>query len=212
MARFRLPFRYEPRRPGRRFGRHWKYGGLAALAFSLLLLADRGGLFGHANQPDWDKYQGKVFVVAKVVDGDTYDLDIPDGRHDHTRIRLLGVDTPETVAPDKPVGYFGPQASAFAKKTALGKNVTVELDRTRTRDKYDRLLAYLRLEDGENLSLLLIRQGYGYADPRFPHPMVGECKKAQTEAMKNGRGLWAGASKEDLPYYYQDTLKLPGKK
>jgi micrococcal nuclease len=212
MAHFRLPYRMGPRRPGRRLGRHWTYAGLAALAISLLLLADRGGLFGHANQPDWDKYQGKVFAVAKVVDGDTLDLDVPDGRHSHTRIRLLGVDTPETVAPDKPVGYFGPQASAFAKKTALGRNVTVELDRTRTRDKYDRLLAYLLLEDGEDLSLLLIRQGYGYADPRFAHPMVRQCKTAQTEAMKNSRGLWAGVHDADLPYYYQGKLKLPGDK
>lgn len=212
MGRFRLPFRLEPRRPHRRLGRHWRYGGLAALAFSLLLLADRGGLFGHANQPDWDKYQEKTFAVAKVVDGDTLDLDIPDGRHSHTRIRLLGVDTPETVAPDRPVGYFGPQASGFVKRTVLGKNVKVELDRTRTRDKYNRLLAYLLLADGENLSLLLIREGYGYADPRFGHPMIRQCKAAQTDAMKNSRGLWAGVSDADLPYYYQGKLKLPADK
>ena len=212
MPRFRLPFPMRPRRPGRRLGRHWTYGVATALALSLFLLADRGGLFGHANQPDWDKYQDRTFAVAKVADGDTVDLDVPDGGHSHTRIRLLGVDTPETVAPDKPVGYFGPQASAFTKKTLLGKNVKVELDRTRTRDKYDRLLAYLLLDNGENLSLLLIREGYGYADPRFGHPLVRQCKAAQAEAIKNSRGLWAGVSDADLPYYYQGKLKLPAAK
>jgi len=142
----------------------------AAVIIIGLILADRAGLFGLAPKSDWEKYHNKQFKVVHIVDGDTIDVDCPDGRFRHTRIRLLGVDTPETVKPNTPVQYYGPEARRFTEQMAYGKIVTLKLDRMRTRDRYNRLLAYVILPDGRNLNLQIIAEGYGYADPRFDHP------------------------------------------
>src|SRR3712207_6257579 len=89
------------------------------------------------------------FTVQKGVDGDTVDLS--DGR----RVRVLGIDTPETVDPDKPVECWGPEATAFAEATLLGKAVTVTGDPTQDAvDGYGRTLAYLTLPTGEDYSTL----------------------------------------------------------
>ena len=181
----------------------------AAVIIIGLILADRAGLFGLAPKSDWEKYHNKQFKVVHIVDGDTIDVDCPDGRFRHTRIRLLGVDTPETVKPNTPVQYYGPEARRFTEQMAYGKIVTLKLDRMRTRDRYNRLLAYVILPDGRNLNLQIIAQGYGYADPRFDHPLKRQFKLAQDEARKHLRGLWKGISENSLPYYYRGKIKLP---
>ncbi|MBI5724464.1 MAG: thermonuclease family protein [Planctomycetes bacterium] len=184
---------------------------------SIAVFMDRAGLFSRsrtAEQPDFPKYDGKTFRVANVVDGDTLDLDIPDGTSSHTRVRLWGVDTPETVRPDTPPMYFGREASQYAKQAALGKDVRVELEPGKnSRDKYSRLLAFIWLPDGRMLNRSLIEDGYGYADPRFPHSRKNEFEKLQQQACQAGRGLWGGAVYEQLPDY-RDRLKvkLPVKK
>ncbi len=174
-----------------------------------LVLADRAGFFGQAPKDDWDKYHGCQFKVARIIDGDTLDVDCPDGRFKRTRIRLLGVDTPETVKPDSPVEHFGPEASRFTKSATLGKTITLKLQRARTRDTYNRLLGYVILPDGKNLNKQIIATGHGYSDPRFRHPLGREFQAAQTEAMGACRGLWKEATDADLPYYYRGKLKLP---
>ena len=75
----------------------------------------------YAAASDYERYNDKTFLVIKVIDGDTIDIDIPDGNDTHTQIRLWGVDTPETKNPKTGVMYFGPEASEFTKKSALGK-------------------------------------------------------------------------------------------
>ena len=182
---------------------------VAAVVLAGLILADRAGLFGFIPKGDWEKYHNKQFKVVYIVDGDTLDVDCPDGRFRHTRIRLLGVDSPETVKPDAPVQYFGPEAKEFTRINAYGKRVTLLLDRARTRDKFGRLLAYVILPDGKNLNLELIAQGYAYADPRFDHPLKSRFKRAQDQARKNLRGLWKKVTEKDLPYYFRGRLKLP---
>jgi len=182
---------------------------VAAAVIIGLILADRAGLFGFAPKSDWEKYHNKQFKVVHIVDGDTIDVDCPDGRFRHTRIRLLGVDTPETVKPNTPVQYYGPEARRFTEQQAYGKIVTLKLDRMRTRDRYNRLLAYVILPDGRNLNLQIIAQGYGYADPPFDHPLKRQFKLAQDEARKHLRGLWKGISENSLPYYYRGKIKLP---
>ena len=74
---------------------------------------------------DWDKYNEKSFIVVKVIDGDTIDINIPDGNYTITRIRLLGIDTPETKNPYTDVMYFGPEASKFTADIVLGQQVAV---------------------------------------------------------------------------------------
>jgi len=175
-----------------------------------LVAADRLGLFGFAPIPDVQKYHEKFFLVVNVVDGDTLDVDVPDGRYRRTRIRLWGVDTPETVRPDTPPQHFGKEASAFTRSQTLNKRVRLVLEPYRkTRDRHGRLLAFVYLPDGRMLNRLLIEEGYAYADPRYEHHLQAEFRRLQRRARQAGKGLWKGLSKDDLPYYYRQRLKLP---
>ena len=119
----------------------------------------------------------------RVVDGDTIILD---GKE---RVRLIGVDTPETVHPSKPVEYFGKEASAFTKRMVEGKRVRLGYDWNRV-DKYGRTLAYVYLEDGTFLNAEIIKQGYGHAYTRFPFKHLDEFRRYEKDAMREGKGLW----------------------
>jgi len=195
-----------------------------AVVLALLAVADRAGLFGRAQQSDYAKYHDKTFTVANVVDGDTLDVACPDQVLDTTRIRLLGVDTPETVKPDTPVQHYGREASGFLGNLR-GRQVRLELSERRTRDNYGRLLAYVILPaeqrfataDGESIDLpagtnvceAIVATGHGYADPRYPNPDQRALERAQRAAMKARRGLWKDVTCADLPYYYrQEPHKL----
>ena len=176
-----------------------------------LIAADRRGLFGLAIEPDYGRYHGRSFRIVKVVDGDTLDVNVRDDRagRQTTRIRLWGVDTPETVKPDTPTQHFGPEASACTKRLCSGRRVRLELVKGSTRGTHGRLLAYVILPDGRTLNAVLIAEGYGYADPRFDHPRKSEYRSLQRRARKGGLGLWESARQKDLPYYYQDTITIP---
>ena len=151
--------------------------------------------------PDRQKYHERKYRVAEVIDGDTVDLDIPDGKYDHTRVRLLGVDTPETKDPrQKEVMYFGPEASEYTTSLCLNKPVTVLLDTvSKERDRYGRLLAYLRLDDGRVINEELVRNGLGYADSRFDHSFFDKYAKLQKEAIRTKTGLWKEITKDKAP-------------
>ena len=84
------------------------------------------------------------------------------------RVRLIGVDTPETKHPQKRVEQFGRESSEFLKRLAQGQRVTIEFDNHRLHDRYGRLLAYLYLSDGRSINAEIIRQGYGSPTPPTP--------------------------------------------
>ncbi|MBL7106548.1 MAG: thermonuclease family protein [Phycisphaerae bacterium] len=149
--------------------------------------------------PDIDKYHQKTFSVVKVVDGDTFDIDEPDGKYNHTRIRLWGVDTPETKNSNKPEMYFGREASEFAKKILSGKKVKILLSEKKTRGKYGRLLAYVQLPDGKIFNELIVEDGYGYADMRFEHLYYFKYQQLERKARKAGKGLWENVEQGQLP-------------
>ncbi len=123
-------------------------------------------------------------VCVRVIDGDTIVLDGGE------RVRLIGVDTPETVDPRRPVQYFGKEASAFTRRMVQGKNVRLEQVED-TRDRYGRTLGYVYLADGTFLNAEIIRQGYGHAYTRFPFRYERQFIEFEREARENGRGLWA---------------------
>lgn len=130
-----------------------------------------------------------VVLVAEVVDGDTIEVR-QRGRTE--KVRLLGIDTPETKDPRKPVQCFGKEASArTAELLPVGTEVRLVRD-VEERDRYDRLLAYVyRADDGLFVNLELARGGY--ADlltypPNLAH--TAELQGAVAEARRQERGLW----------------------
>jgi endonuclease YncB( thermonuclease family) len=156
---------------------------------------------------DIAKYHDKIFTVVYVVDGDTLDINIPDNRDNRTRIRLWGVDTPETKSEEFGVMYFGPQAYEFTKKSALNKHVHIYLDQQRdTRDKYDRLLAYVQLPDGSFLNEILLSEGFAYADLRFRHDFYNKYKQLESAARSDKKGLWKNVTFEQMPKWRQERL------
>ena len=132
-------------------------------------------------------------TVDRVVDGDTVVVDI-DGRVE--TIRLIGIDTPETVKPDSPVECFGPEASA-ATKALLPEGTPLRLERDlEARDDYGRLLVYVtRAEDGMFVNLELVRNGFATLltfPPNTAH--VDDFVEAAESAREQGLGLWSGCS------------------
>ena len=121
--------------------------------------------------------------VVRVVDGDTLLLDRKE------RVRLIGVDTPETVDPRRPVQRFGKEASDFTKRMVEGKKVRLEYDQDR-KDRFGRTLAYVYLEDGTFLNAEIVKQGYGHAYTRFPFKYLEEFRGFEREAREAQRGLW----------------------
>lgn len=133
-------------------------------------------------------------VVDRVVDGDTVKVEL-DG--EYVSVRLIGMNTPETVKPDSPVECFGPESSDFAKETLTGARVTLEFDDSQGRtDQYDRALAYVwrELPDG-SLSLFNLESiAGGYAFERqygsTPYAWKDAFVQAQRQAQEADAGLW----------------------
>lgn len=142
-------------------------------------------------QTETEKLQlSDLYDVVKVVDGDTIDVNI-DGKTE--RLRLIGIDTPETVDPRKPVQCFGKEASNKAKELLEGKKVRLESDDSQdNRDKYDRLLRYVHLEDGTLYNKIIIAEGYAHEYTyNVPYKYQSEFKQAQKEAEEAEKGLWS---------------------
>jgi micrococcal nuclease len=130
------------------------------------------------------------YPVTHVVDGDTIDVNI-DGQI--SRIRLIGINTPEVVDPRKPVQCFGKEASDKAKELLTNQNVRLEADSSQDdKDKYGRLLRYVWREDGLFYNLEIIKLGFAYEYTYFlPYKYQTEFKAAQNYAKDNKLGLWA---------------------
>jgi micrococcal nuclease len=133
--------------------------------------------------------------VTRVVDGDT--VDISPAVEGNDRVRLIGVDTPETRDPDCGVQPYGNEAKAFATSELQGQEVGLEFDVEKT-DRYDRLLAYVYPSDEEMFNETLLEQGYAQVATFPPNVRyVDRFLAAQEEARAAGRGFW-GLSPEEL--------------
>ena len=126
-------------------------------------------------------------VAVRAVDGDTLEVRLDDG--DVETVRLIGVDTPETVKPDTPVQCFGPQASAFEHRHTEGKRVRL-LVGVEPRDFYGRLLAYVFVDD-RFLEVELLRRGLARTLTFHPNDRFApRFEKLERIAAKRGKGLW----------------------
>jgi endonuclease YncB( thermonuclease family) len=152
---------------------------------------------------DLDKYHKRTYSVVKVVDGDTIDIDTVDADKNYTRIRLWGVDAPETKSEKYGAMYFGAEAAEFTSESTLGKQVTVYLEEHRTRGKYGRLLAYVQLPDERFLNEVLVAEGFAYADVRFRHSLYRKYEQLEGSARRQKKGLWEKVTREQLPEWLQ---------
>lgn len=132
-------------------------------------------------------------TVVRIIDGDTIDVSV--GKH-RERVRLIGIDTPETKKPNTPVQCFGPEATKFTSGLLpIGSRLHLERDVV-ARDDYGRLLAYIYLvSDGTFVNLRIIRQGYARPltiPPNDAH--TSEFVEAARVAQADNIGLWARCS------------------
>lgn len=132
----------------------------------------------------------EYYKVIRAVDGDTLKIDM-NGTEES--VRLIGINTPETVDPRKTVECFGKEASARMKDLAQGKLVYLETDSSQgARDAYGRLLAYIYLEDGQMLNRKMIAEGYAYEYTYLsPYKYQKEFRQLQNLARTSKYGLWS---------------------
>jgi len=129
-------------------------------------------------------------TMISVVDGDTIDVAI--GGH-RERVRLIGIDTPETKKPNTPVQCYGPEATAFTK-SLLPKDTALHLERdVVARDDFGRMLAYVYLaDDGKFVNMTIVRQGFARPLTIRPNDAhAGEFVDAARTAEREHIGLWA---------------------
>jgi micrococcal nuclease len=126
--------------------------------------------------------------VQRVSDGDTFVATVK-GRRE--RVRVIGVDTPESVAPNQPDEPYGEEASDFAKHHLDGETVRLAGD-AEPRDRYGRMLAYVWLEDGTFWNALLVAEGYAQQLTIPPNVTYERLfRRLASEARREDRGLWA---------------------
>lgn len=130
------------------------------------------------------EHKSETYMVEKVLDGDTIRLS------NQEVVRLIGVDTPESNHSEVPVQLFSQEASKFTKQLCEGFKVRLDYDEQR-KDKYNRTLAYVYLEDGRMVNEELIKRGYAYVMRRFPFEKKEEFLKLQKRAQDEQRGLWS---------------------
>ena len=172
---------------------------LVACAVIIVLLAACGSTPTSSSSLPATNLQPKGMTITgvpviRVVDGDTLHVNV-DG--EDVTIRLIGIDTPETVKTDSPIECFGPEASDFAKSVLDGQQVTLEFDESQGRtDKYGRTLAYVWVElaDGDRALMNLAAVEGGYAEEKqygpTPFAWQAEFRRAEEGARAADLGLW----------------------
>jgi len=137
--------------------------------------------------PAKDFKEQNAYQVVRVIDGDTIVI-LVDNKE--VKVRLIGVDTPETVHPQKQVEFYGKEASGFLTNLLKGEEVYIESPKD-SRDKYGRLLAYLyRAPDGLFVNLEIVRQGYGHAYTKYPFKYMDLFRAYGQRATESEKGLW----------------------
>lgn len=128
--------------------------------------------------------------VLRVVDGDTIHVLL---NNKDVTIRMIGIDTPETVDPRKPVQCFGKEASNHARQLLDGTTVYLEQDTSQgDYDKYNRLLSYIWMADGRLFNQVMIAEGYAFEYTyNLPYNYQTQFKSAQRNAQNQQIGLWS---------------------
>jgi micrococcal nuclease len=163
--------------------------GLIIIGLLIALIIMQRTSWKHTISQTLQRGQPGLYSVNHFVDGDTIAVNM-NGKVE--KVRLIGVDTPETHKPNTPVQCYGPAAAAFTKTTVGNSRVRLVSDSLSTdRDRYGRLLRYVYLPDGSDLDEKLIENGYGFYYPYFPFSKSETFAAAEQSAMATKKGLWA---------------------
>ncbi len=182
---------------------------LVSLVVAVATLGQQMGWWGSAgvappsDSASTSQSESISYRVDSVVDGDTIRI-VADGANGGYKtasgtetVRLIGVDTPETRAPNKPVQCFGREASAYLKQLLIdpaGVGTVVKLaadPQNDDRDRYRRLLRYVYLADGRLVQAELLKSGHAFAYTTYPFGQSDAFVSMQLEAQTSKRGLWA---------------------
>lgn len=133
-----------------------------------------------------------AYQVVKIVDGDTIKVQMGD---EVKTVRIIGVDTPETKDPRKPVQRFGQEASDFTTSLLDGEKVYLEPDQGEDleHDRFERVLAHVwRASDKSLVALTIIKEGYGFYYSKYPfrQDYMNLYRDAERDAREHKRGLW----------------------
>lgn len=172
---------------------------LLIVAISLLFAAETiwtDGINASPDIPAPELSQLSLHDVLSVIDGDTVKLLIAGGE---VPVRLIGVDTPETVHPQTPVEAYGKQASLFLTNLLQGETVYLQHGAGGpAKDQFGRTLAYLyRVPDGLFINLEIVRQGYGHAYTEYPFEYMELFRHYETKAREAQKGLWSPQAGQD---------------
>lgn len=171
-----------------------KRWGLMVVAVLLMIFAAVAiwkGWITPINSTRFMHWQPGSYAIKQFVDGDTVLVSMS-GRDEE--IRFIGIDTPETHKPDTPVQCYGPAAAAYTKNRIGSQRIRLVSDSlTTNRDRYNRLLRYVYLEDGTNLNLELVQKGFAFAYA-FPFAKSKDFNQAMEKAQSSRKGLWSNCA------------------
>lgn len=173
---------------------------ISAFSTAVFVVWALASYFTKSTPQNFDAIASKNFganaLVVRAVDGDTIVVR-RDGAGEDEKVRLLGIDTPESVDPRRAVECFGKEASAYLGGLVEGKRVRLATDpEADTTDKYGRLLRIVYTEAGIEVNSALVRDGYAQAYISFPMNQIWKesLKKLEQEARIAERGLWNASS------------------
>jgi micrococcal nuclease len=164
---------------------------VALLVAGFVVVGQQMGWFAGAQKVAVQNSPG-MYEIAEFVDGDTIAVNM-NGTVE--KVRMIGVDTPETKKPNAPIQCYGHEASNYTKSLIGTGKVRLESDPQSTnRDRYNRLLRYVYLPDGRLLEEESIKNGYAFAYTQFPFTKSAQFVAAQIQAQSARKGLWDACS------------------
>lgn len=175
-----------------------------------LAVFDQLGPFSrHAD--DRTRYHNVVATIVHIIDGNTFDIDLPDGAGRATRVRLSGIDCPEVAMhPGEIDAWFGPEARDYMQEHLEGRPVRLALDPNRpTRDEEGRLLAFAYDAAGDMVNERLVADGmaYAYGGASGENMFLTRFREVERRARRDRVGLWDGVRPNQMPFWRQAKVK-----
>lgn len=160
------------------------------VASGVLVSCAQAGTSPTISGPSGESVREGPYRVVRVVDGDTFTIKLGSQT---TKVRVIGIDTPESVDPRRPVQCFGKEASARASALLSGKNVWLEVDPNQdTRDRFGRLLRFVWIDNTIDFGLTMIRDGFALEYTYdLPYRYQAQYRSAQVAAKETAAGLWS---------------------